>query len=136
MKREKYYRSLFLIAAIWAWLVSVPYIFIYKYTFPLVGMKIPESPVWFIFSCLCVALFGLGYFMVSRNLENNQGIVIMGTIGKLMVFFLFLSSTITGELSPLLMINASADLLFAVLFAEFLLFDNRRKRTGGTRAGS
>lgn len=132
MKREKYYRSLFLIAALWAWLVSVPYIFVYKHTFPLVGMKIPESPVWFIFSCMCVALFGLGYFMVSRNLETNKGIVVMGTIGKIMVFILFLACTITGEISPLLMINASADLLFAVLFAEFLLFDKRKSRAGDT----
>jgi hypothetical protein len=135
MKREKYYRSLFLIAALWAWLVSVPYIFIYRYTFPLVGMKIPESPVWFLLSCLCVATFGLGYFLVSRNIGKNQGIVIIGMVGKIMVFILFLFSTITGEISPLLMISASADLLFAVLFAEFLLFD-KRKHTGGTRAGS
>lgn len=130
MKRERYYRMLFLIAAIWAWLVSVPYIFIYKYTFPLVGMKAPESPVWFILSCLCVATFGLGYFIVSRDTGKNQGIVVIGMIGKVLVFLLFLSYTISGELSPLLMINASADLLFALLFAEFLVHERARSRRG------
>ena len=132
MTREKYYQLLFLFAAIWAWLVSVPYVFVYRYTFPMVGMRVPESPVWFIFSCLCVATFGLGYFIVSRNIEKNQGIVIIGTVGKIMVFALFLYGTIAGEISPLLMINAVADLVFAALFAEFLLYE--RKRAEGSVA--
>ena len=126
MTRDKYYRLLFLIAAIWAWMVSVPYVFIYRYTFPMVGMRVPESPVWFFFSCMCVAVFGIGYYIVSRDTGKNHGIVLMGMVGKILVFALFLYSTITGEISPFLMVNAGADLVFAVLFAEFLLHEGKR----------
>ena len=81
MTRDKYYRLLFLVAAIWAWLVSIPYVFVYRYTFPMVGMLVPESPVWFFFSCMCVAVFGIGYYIVSRNTGKNHGIVLMGMVG-------------------------------------------------------
>lgn len=123
--REKYYRIMFLIAGIWAIAVSLPYIFIYKKTFPLVGMKVPAEPVWFIFSSLCVAVFGIGYILVSRDIAKNRGIVVMGVIGKIMVFIVFFYYTVNGALASLLMINAATDLIFAGLFIEFLVYTRK-----------
>lgn len=120
--KEKYYRIMFLVAGIWAIAVSFPYVFIYEKAFPMAGMKVPGDPVWFVFSSLCVTVFGIGYIIVSRDIAKNRGIVVMGVIGKIMVFCVFLFYTLKGSLSPLFMVNAATDLAFAALFLEFLIY--------------
>ena len=91
MDKEKYYKKLFFIAALYNWTASVLFFFTYDYFFPIIGEKVPDSPVFLKQALGLVFAFGLGYYWVSRDLSNTA-IVKMGTFGKLFVFFA--SSTI------------------------------------------
>ena len=46
-------------------------------------MSLPVYPVFLIFTLFFACLFGLGYYWVSEDIDQNHGIVKMGIIGKL-----------------------------------------------------
>ena len=54
---------------------------------------------FFAFSWLAVALFGIGYFIVSRDPDKNKAVIWLGCAGKVIFFLtfghLFLSKVIT-----------------------------------------
>ena len=129
MPKESYYRKMFLIGAIWNWVATVPLFFGYKTLFPLYDMALPEYPVFLLlFSGLCF-IFGVGYYWVSRDLRQNHDIVRLGIAGKLLVFIAFLWAGITGQIHFLWIGAGIVDLVYAILFMEFL---STVKRQGGT----
>jgi hypothetical protein len=120
MPKQDYYQKLFFIGAIWNWVATTTLIFGYKILFPLFGMVLPVYPVFFLmFLGLCF-VFGIGYFWVSQDLTKNHGIVKMGIIGKLLVFIGILWACVTGQVHVILLGAGIVDLVFAVLYIEFL----------------
>lgn len=120
MYNENYYQKLFLIGAIWNWVASSTFIFGYKILFPLFGMSLPLYPVFFLMFLGICFVFGVGYFWVSKDLTKNHGIVKMGIIGKLIVFVGLLWAGITGQVHFILICPGIIDLVFAILYIEFL----------------
>jgi len=57
---------------------------------------------------------------VSQDLSKNYGIVKMGVLGKLLVFIGILWTSITGQVHIILLSAGIVDLVFAVLYIEFL----------------
>ena len=120
MPRENYYRKLFLIGAIWNWMATLPLIFGYKILFPIYDMILPQYPVFLIlFAGLCF-IFGVGYYLVSRDLSKNHGIVWMGITGKIVVFVGFLWAAFIGQIHYVWIGAGIVDLIYAILFLEFL----------------
>ena len=120
MPKQAYYRKLFFYGAIWNWAAAGTFIIGYKMLFPIFGMPLPAYPVFFLlFLGLCF-VFGLGYFWVSRDIDNNHGIVMMGIWGKLLVFAGLLWASVSGQIHVVLLGAGIVDLLFAVLYLEFL----------------
>jgi hypothetical protein len=83
----------------------------------------------------CLATFGLGYYWVSRDLSKNRDLVRLGAIGKLLVFVVFFGHLILGNITLRLVLPSLVDLLFAILFLEFLAcfkrnHSNLRENTG------
>ena len=70
---------------------------------------------------LTVIIFGIGYLIVGLNIDQNHWIVLMGIIGKLLVFLFFTINYIDGAIILFKLIIAIGDLIFAILFIEFLL---------------
>jgi hypothetical protein len=68
-----------------------------------------------------VIIIGIGYLIVGLNIDQNHWIVLMGIIGKFLVFFFFTTQYIKGDIALLKLIIAIGDLIFAILFIEFLL---------------
>jgi hypothetical protein len=68
-----------------------------------------------------VIIMGIGYLIVGLNIDQNHWIVLMGIIGKLSVFVFFTIQYINGDIALLKLIIAIGDLIFAILFVEFLL---------------
>ncbi len=126
MPKQEYYQKLFFIGAIWNWVATTTLIFGYKILFPLFGMVLPVYPVFFLmFLGLCF-VFGIGYFWVSQDLGKNHGIVKMGIIGKLLVFVGLLWAGITGQIHFILIGAGIVDLVFSILYIEFLrTYENR-----------
>lgn len=111
---------MFFIGAIWNWVATLTFAIGWKFLFPLFGMASPNYLVFYmLFLGLCF-VYGIGYFWVSRDISSNHGIVRMGIIGKLLVFAGFLIAWVMGEVPLIIVGSGVVDLIFAILFIEFL----------------
>jgi hypothetical protein len=70
---------------------------------------------------MCICLLGIGYYWVARDLSKNRAIVKLGVIGKLAVFSIVMGHAIRGDIPYALALPAVIDLMFAILFLEFLM---------------
>ncbi len=127
MPEKRYYQQLFLIGAIWNWSAAAVFAFGYKILFSLFDMALPLYPAFFIMFLGLAFVFGIGYFWVSKDIHKNHDIVRMGIIAKIFVFVALMWAWISGQI-PLILTGAGVvDLVFAVLYSEFLL---TYKKTG------
>lgn len=67
-----------------------------------------------------VFVYGIGYYLVSRDPEENRAVVWMGIIGKLAFFFTALVYYSKRFITLLTMLLCFGDFVFSVLFAMFL----------------
>ena len=68
-----------------------------------------------------IALFGIGYWMVASAPEQNRGIVQLGLLGKVLAIAVVVGHYIAGNVSLPLALVVSGDIVFAVLFARYLV---------------
>ncbi len=118
MDKKKYYKFLFIIGAIHAWLAAgSSYIMSYFGTpaFPY------ESLIYYQGFMLAVIIFGMGYLIIGLNLDENHGIILMGIVGKLLVFGFYTLYYFQGVIGLIQFIVAISDCFFAILFIEFLI---------------
>lgn len=121
--RARFYRLLFLAAAAWNVLSALAVLFL------LTSLKIrndigyPGQVDTISLQLLATGLFvfGVGYYWVSRDLARNRDLVKLGVIGKPLVFLIFLGHALTREIPPSLVGPSVVDLLFGMLFLEFLV---------------
>ena len=122
-ERARYYRWLFLSAAVWNMFSAGAVLFLLSDAKVRGEMGFPGPPdtigLQLLASCLFV--FGLGYYWVSRDLSRNHDLVKLGVIGKPLVFVVFFGHALAREIPVLLVIPSTVDLLFGALFLEFLL---------------
>jgi len=124
MNKEKYYKILFIVAALYNIINSVTFILISIVAtdlFPVFGVAIPPSMVWLQLSLILIALLGVGYIMVSRDISKNHGLVLVGGLAKLSFFLMSLVYFFIGDLNVLIVLLGSVDLIMVILFTEFLL---------------
>ena len=121
--RARYYRWLFLWAAVWNMLSAGAVLFLLSDAKFRGEMGFPGPPDTISLQLLasCLFVFGLGYYWVSGDLSRNRDLVKLGVIGKPLVFVVFFGHALAREISVLLVIPSTVDLLFGALFLEFLL---------------
>jgi len=76
----------------------------------------PTEPLFLQLFSWLVIVFGIGYFWASKDPAANAPIVRLGLLGKLSVVLAALACVLTGAVSWQMMILASADLLYVILF--------------------
>ena len=64
-----------------------------------------------------VAIFGLGYYWVSRDFQKNRQLAVLAVYGKLGVFVVAVIATIIGAVSPGGLAGTLIDLTYGLLFA-------------------
>ena len=124
MDKKEYYKYLFLIGAIWNIVLGVIYIFtslLLEEPFEMVGLETPSSLIFYYLFFGIVMIYGVGYYLVSTNLDKNHGIVLMGILGKLWVFCISCYYFLVGDFNFFGMTPSIGDLFFSILFVEFLL---------------
>jgi hypothetical protein len=115
----------FTIAALW----NIGAVFIFglftQLLLPIFGM--PEkigSPVWFYQFLGLVLALGIGYFLASRDLKKYAPIVLLGIIGKTLVFVIglywFIKGIPDGGVSLEVFLIFCGDLVWAILFIIIL----------------
>ena len=68
-----------------------------------------------------ILMFGIGYWIVSRDLDRNRAIIGLGAAGKLLVVLILLIYWIKGTIGFWSFSIALIDLAFALAFIRFLI---------------
>jgi hypothetical protein len=121
--RARFYCWLFLTAAAWNVLSAAAVLFLLTSLRFRSEMGYPGQVDTISLQLLatCLFVFGVGYYWVSRDLTRNRDLVKLGVIGKPLVFLVFLGHALTKEIPASLVAPSVVDLLFGVLFLEFLV---------------
>ena len=78
-----------------------------------------ESSLWFELAMLAVAVFGLGYYGVARDLGQTL-VVRMGAIGKVGFVIVIVGQWLAGNASWQLVALVMGDFVYALFFFDFL----------------
>ncbi len=125
--REKYYRGLFLIAAIYDIFLGVVFTFFYRFAFELIGIpeRLPESGAYLSLIGVFLFVIGVAYYLIYRgDLQKNRDLIIVGALYKLsycaIAFFYFA----IGEIPHVIFLSlfGVVDLIMFVLMVECLIF--------------
>lgn len=124
MDKAKYYKYLFIIGAIFNWMVSSTFLVVsilIPDIFRLFGTTNPPT-LFFLHSLLgLIFVYGIGYFIVGLDINKNRGCVWLGVISKLTFFSFCLIYFLLGDLELIIVILGSLDFIFACFFIEFLV---------------
>ncbi len=128
MNKYNYYKILFYVAASWNWFAGIMFLLISLLApdmTSLFGMERPPSFVWFHLVVAMVLLFGIFFFMTSRNLEKYHDIALFFVVEKFIFFSLPFIYFFLNELNIYVVLIVGVDLFFGVLFLEFWMNFNK-----------
>ena len=125
MDKEKYYKYMFLFAGSYNILNGLIFLIISfskdGAIFNMFGVPLPNSMMWLQLSLLLILIFGIGYFIVGMDISQNQGLVVIGGISKVVFFIMTIIYFVLSEVGLMIVLLGGVDILFVCLFAEFLL---------------
>jgi len=127
-KTEKFYRSVFLIGALWNLAGGLFIIVFTGWIFRLSGLTPPEPPNYYQSWIALFMTFGIGYYFAYRDMYLNKNIIFLGMIGKLAFALDFIVNMLIfrGQIPLFFLIPVIGDLVFAALFANFLIFARKK----------
>jgi hypothetical protein len=127
---ERFYRNMFLIAAIWNVGGGAVIVLLARWIFSMSGVSFPEPPAYFHSWVALFVVFGIGYYMIHRDMYANKNIVILGIIGKLgfAVVFAYNMIAYPNQIPLFFLIPMIGDLIFVGLFWAFLNFARKAGR--------
>jgi len=118
-----YYKRLYLVSALYDFILGVSFLFFYKDIYKLTGMTLPENPAYLTFCATTIMLFGVLLFMIYLNLDGSRRLVIYAIlvkfayIGTVLYYYFLVGSDYVD--TPFL-IFAIFDFIFALLFIKSL----------------
>ncbi len=124
MDREQYHRLLFLIAALWNWTLAIAFFALPRIDvgyFAAFGLEIPNTMLWFDSLMGLIFVFGIGFYFVSQNMMENHGLIMMALFEKTWIFLAGVSWFFLGQASLWVVLFATVDLIFGILFIEDLI---------------
>jgi len=136
LNTEAGYRRLFFGAALYNLTLGLIFLTLFSQIMNLFHMPTPsqELAVFHQMGILLAMVFGVGYYMVSRDLHAQRGIVVLGIIGKIIVFLLFSFHLLFSGLHFIIFLIGAGVLVFALLFCKFLAFSRIEAGTESPRA--
>ena len=128
MKRPTYDQTLFLAAAAWnlgaaATLILRPEIFLAR-----LGISDPAARVLARSLASSVTTWGISYALVAVNAQRFRDFARLGAFSKLLFAAVYTAALFAGQISLTAFLPALIDLLFALLFIEFLWRTAKRKK--------
>jgi hypothetical protein len=114
---------MFLIAALWNWTLAITFLVLPRIDinyFVATGLEIPNTMLWFDSFMGMVFVFGLGFYIVSKNMKENHGLILMACFEKFTVFVIPTIWFFLGQASIWVVLFVTVDLIFGFLFIEHL----------------
>ena len=111
--------TLFQISAIFNTSVGLVLLFVHQWLFSLLGFEITTVNSYIAITQLAgmaILTFGLGYYLVSKNIKQNIGIIKLGIISKIAVFVIFSSAFYHNNDMLPFFIAGLGELTFVALF--------------------
>ena len=125
--RKKYYKILFLIAAVYDIFLGIVFIFFYKLAFKLLGISetLPEFGGYISLIGAFLFVIGVAYYLIYRgDLVKNRDLIMIGALYKLaycaVAFFYFAIGEIPHVL--FLWLFGVVDFIMFVLMMECFIF--------------
>ncbi|MEA3222625.1 MAG: hypothetical protein U9P49_05615 [Thermodesulfobacteriota bacterium] len=126
---EKTYSDIFFMGSLWNLAIGLGSLTTLKLSMRLLyGAKavteniVATLPLRFFYAA--VAIFGWGYYMVSRDPKKNRGIVWMAIVAKLTIFVTFIYYYLKRKIKIIPFLLGLGDFIFSILFSLFL-FETR-----------
>lgn len=132
--REKYYRGLFLISALYDVILGIVFTFFQTRAFGALGIreKLPEYGGYISLLGAFVFVIGVAYYLISRSdLRQNLDLILIGVLYKLAYCATVFYYALIGNVPHLIFVAlfGVADLIFFVLMAECYIFLRKTPRT-------
>jgi len=115
---------MFIVAAIWNWTLAIGIIALSRIDsnlFRAIDFAIPNTLLWFDSFMGMVFVFGIGFYIVSKNVKENHGLILMACFEKVIVFIIPLMWFFLGQASFWVVGFVTGDLIFGFLFIEDLI---------------
>ncbi len=122
MEKNTYYKYLFLIAALWNLIIGIVFVLVLivsPNSATLFITALPPSFIWAYSFFFFVFLFGLLFYLTSRNIEKYQKLANIYVVEKFGVFVIFLIYLLLGDIKFIAFSLTIVDLIFGILFLEF-----------------
>ena len=113
-------RLLFTVAAIFNAVVGLAMLLAYDLLAPWLGLP-PRPTVWIHIIALIVLVFGYAYWRIAMDALKFREYVALGIVGKLAFVVAIYGHFLAGEATGALATLVTADLVFAALFAAYLV---------------
>jgi hypothetical protein len=126
---ETGYKRMFFIGALWNLLGGTLFIVVTRWIFDSAGLPPPSPPLYYYAWIALFMTFGIGYYLVSRDMYRNRDIALLGAIGKFAFSVIFIWNFIAypGQVPRFFLVPVAGDLTFVVLFVMFLRFASKQK---------
>ena len=106
---------------------------LWNFGFALIGLAMPKTTMWllsgstkaitgvlartfFAFFWIAVGVFGLGYYLVSRDLDKNEAVIWTGCLAKVLIFFIFGRLYLRRKITLFGFLGALGDLIWTLFF--------------------
>ena len=114
--RREWLRPFFVIAALYDLVLGVVFLLAWQQCYRYFNITPPNHPAYIQFAAAAVAIFGLGFWYVSRAPERNRDIIKLGVLLKLAYAITVLAYWFQGRMPGLWVPFAWIDLGFMFAF--------------------
>lgn len=132
MHSLRFYRGVFLVAALYDLVIGAVFLFLYPWVYGLMGIGLPAEPAYLQTSAAFVLVQGIMYVLIYLHLERNRDLILIGAIYKAAYAVISLYHFGVGDLPhSLFAVFGFLDIGFLVLFILCL-----RTISGAGRSGA
>ncbi|MFH1400263.1 MAG: hypothetical protein ABIH41_01980 [Nanoarchaeota archaeon] len=126
--KDRFFRWLFLIAAIYDFILGILFLLFYKPMYSFFGITLPVYPMYLQMSAAFVMAMGVGYYFVYRNMYRNIDLVKLGVVYKLVYSALTGYFYFAGTANITFFYFAIIDATFLAFFVWFLVYAHKDHR--------
>ena len=126
-KREKFYRTLFLIASVYDVSLGIIFTFFFRAPFEILGIadKMPASGSYLSLIGAFLFVIGIAYYLIYRgDLLRNRDLVTVGTLYKLAYCLIVVYYAVIGDIPHMIfvLLFGGCDFIFFILMLECRLY--------------
>jgi hypothetical protein len=121
-KKDKFFEKLFLVAAVYDFVLGILFFFFYRQIFNLFNIAIPDFPAYLQMSAAFVIAMGIGYYFVYKNLYRNIDLVKLGVVYKFAYSSVVIYFYLTNLANLVFLWFAVFDIIFMLFFIWFLVY--------------